>query len=157
MGAIFRWVRDLWLGRRGLGQTTERATAVLTLATVALFTVSGGRILVTQILGEITTVINGVATVISLQADPTTGTTRAICADLDINAFAAGDILGITGINTDAMLPPASSGVIEGQTMGVIVQEGTIDVISAVATTPGSIKWTLKWIPIDEGAAVVAA
>ncbi|KKN14264.1 hypothetical protein LCGC14_0997750, partial [marine sediment metagenome] len=23
--------------------------------------------------------------------------------------------------------------------------------------TPGSIKWTLKWIPIDEGAAVVAA
>ena len=156
MGAWFRWLRDLWLGKRMLGVTTERATAVLTNATVALFTVAGGRIKVTQIIGEITTVMENIAIVVSLQSNPTTGTTRAICANLDIDTYAEGDLLGITGINTDAMLPPATGGAVEAQTMGVIVQEGTIDVICGAAPT-GSIKWTLKWIPIDEGASVIAA
>ena len=156
MGAWFRWIRDLWLGRRQLGQTVERATAVVTAATVPLFTVSGGRIKVTQIIGEVTTVMQALATNVRLSGNPTTGTARNMCANLNIASYAAGDILGITGINTDAMLPPASSGVVEAQTMGVIVQEGTIDLIADAAPT-GSIKWTLKYIPIDAGAAVVAA
>lgn len=156
MGAVFRWIRELWLGRRALGQTTERATAVITAVTQNLFTITGGRILVTQILGEITTAIQVLATNVYLQADPATGTTRQMCAALNISGYAEGDLLGITGINTDAMIPPASSGVIEGQTFGVIVQEGTIDLVSDAAPT-GSVKWTLKWLPIDSGAAVAAA
>ena len=156
MGAIFRWVRDLWLGRQQLGQTTERATAVVTAATVPLFTVSGGRIKVTQIIGEVTVAIQALATNVRLSHNPTVGTTRNICVNLNIASYALGDLLGIDGINTSAMLPPASSGVIEAQTMGVIVQEGTIDLISTAAPT-GSIRWTLKWVPIDTGAAVIAA
>lgn len=156
MGAWFRWIRDLWLGRRQLGQTTERATAVVTAAQVPLFTVSGGRIKVTQIIGEVTTAIQALATNVRLIATPTVGTARNMCVNLNIASYALGDLLGIDGINTSAMLPPASSGVVEAQTMGVIVQEGTIDLISTAAPT-GSIKWTLKWVPIDAGAAVVAA
>jgi len=156
MGAWFRWLREIYLGRRALGQTTERATAAITAATVSLFTISGGRILVTQILGEITVGIQVLATNIRLQANPTTGTTRNMCANLNISGYAAGDLLGITGINTDPMIPPASSGVLEAQTMGVIVQEGTIDLVSDAAPT-GSVKWTLKWLPLDSGAAVAAA
>jgi len=156
MGAWFRWIREIWLGRRALGQTTERATAVLTAATVNLFTVSGGRILVTQILGEITTVMQALATNIRLQGNPTTGTARNLCANLNIASYAEGDLLGITGVSTDPMVPPASGGALEGQTFGVIVQEGTIDIISDAAPT-GSVQWTLKWIPFDTGAAVVAA
>ena len=156
MGAIFRWIRDLWLGRRQLGQTTERVTAVVTAATVPLFTVSGGRIKVTQIIGEVTTVMQALATNARLSHNPTTGTTRNLCANLNIASYAAGDLLGISGVNTDPMIPPATGGAIEAQTMGVIVQEGTIDLISDAAPT-GSIQWTLKWIPVDAGAAVVAA
>jgi len=156
MGAVFRWIRDIWLGRRQLGQTTERATATLTAATVNLFTVSGGRILVTQILGQFTIAAAAAATNIFLQADPTAGTTRGMCAPLNVISYAIGDLLGITGVNTDAMLPPAMSGVIEGQTFGVIVKEGTIDLVCDLINV-GSIRWTLKWVPIDEGAAVVAA
>ena len=156
MGAWFRWIRDLWLGRRQLGQTTERVTAVLTAATVPIFTISGGRIKVTQIIGEITTVMQVLACNVSLSATPTTGTARAMCVPTNISGYAEGDLLGIDGINTSALLPPASSGVVEAQTMGVIVQEGVINVISTAAPT-GSIKWTLKWVPIDAGAAVVAA
>ncbi len=156
MGAWFRWLREIYLGRRILGQTTERGTAVLTGGTNDLFTISGGRILVTQILGELTIVMQALASSIRLIANPTTGTTRNMCANLLVNAYAEGDLLGITGVNTDAMLPPASSGVLEGQTFGVIVQEGVISLVDDLANT-GSIKWTLKWIPLDTGAAVVAA
>lgn len=153
MGAIFRWIRELWLGRKLLGQTVERATAVIAIGTATLFTVSGGRIVVTQILGEITTGMQAIATTLRLQADPTLGTTRNICADLDVNAYAAGDLLGITGVNTDAMQPPATGGALEAQTMGVIVQEGTIDLVAGANNT-GSVKWTLKYIPLDDGATV---
>ncbi len=156
MGAWFRWIRELWLGRRLLGQTTERATAVLTIATVPIFTISGGRIKVTQIIGEITVGMQVLATNVSLSATPTVGTARALCVATNISGYAIGDLLGIDGINTSALLPPASSGVVEAQTMGVIVQEGVINVISDAAPT-GSIRWTLKWIPIDAAAAVVAA
>ena len=156
MGVWFRWLRDLWLGRRTLGMTVERATAVVTAATVPLFTVSGGRIKITQILGEVTTVMQALATNARLSHNPTTGTTRNLCANLNIASYAAGDLLGITGVNTDAMIPPATGGAVEAQTMGVIVQEGTIDLISDAAPT-GSIMWTLKYIPIDDAAAVIAA
>ncbi|MBA7588800.1 hypothetical protein ES708_30869 [subsurface metagenome] len=79
-----------------------------------------------------------------------------MCGGLLVTAYLIGDLLGITGVNTDAMLPPATSGVVEAQTMGVIVQEGTIELLNNILDD-GSIKWTLKWVPIDEGAAVVAA
>lgn len=156
MGAWYRWLRELYLGRRILGQTTEKTTEVMAGATTDLFTVAGGRIVITQILGEITVVMQALATSIHLLYTPTTGTARNICAALLVNAYAEGDILGITGINTDAMLPPASSGAVEAQTMGVIVQEGVIALVDDLANT-GSIRWTLKWLPIDEGATVVTA
>lgn len=157
MGAWFRWIRELWLGRKLLGQTTERATAKITGATYSLFTITGGRILVTQILGEITIVITAAVT-ISLQHTPTAATSaaRALCAGLLITAYNVGDLLGIDGINTSAMLPPARSGAIEAQTMGVILNPGEIELLNTPVDT-GFIRWTLKWIPLDDGAAVAAA
>jgi len=155
MGSLFRWVRDLWLGRRGLGQTTIRTTSVLTGAAYDLFTISGGRILVTQIIGEFTVAVVNAVT-ISLLATPTIGTARQICTGLLTTGYAIGDLLGITGVNTDPMLPPASSSVIEGQTFGVMVSEGVISLANNLADV-GSIQWTLKWIPIDNAAAVVVA
>ena len=156
MGAVFRWIRELWLGRKLLGQTVERATAIIGIGTNPIFTVSGGRIVVTQIVGEITIIMQNIVTLLRLQADPTTGTTRDICANLDVDLYAAGDLLGITGVTADAMIPPLTGGVIEAQTMGVIVQEGVIDLVAGAGNT-GSVKWTLKYIPLDDGATVAPA
>jgi hypothetical protein len=156
MGAVFRWIREMYEGRRLLGQSVARATATIALGTTNLFTVTGGRIIVTLILGELTIAMGAGATNIRLQADPTTGTTRNMCANLNVASYALGDLLGITGVNTDAMIPPATGGALEAQTMGVIVQEGTIDLVSD-AVNAGSVAWTLKYIPIDAGAVVTAA
>ena len=156
MGAIFRWIRELWLGIKKLGQTTERATALP--ATGNLFTVSGGRIMVTQLIGELTAACDANPTATRIVATPTAGTPRNMCAALDIASYAIGDLLGITGINTDAMIPPVTGGAVEGQTMGVIVKPGVINMIVAAAgQVTGRVRWTLKWVPVDDGAAVVAA
>jgi len=157
MGAWFRWLREIYLGRRALGQTTERATETLIANTHDIFTVAGGRIMVTQILGQFT-IACATASSIQLIANPAAllGTARNMCALLLVNGFQVGDLLGITGVNTDPMIPPAPSGTVEAQTMGVIVQIGAIELLCNLVG-PGSIRWTLKWIPIDTGAAVVAA
>jgi len=160
MGSVFRWVRELWLGRRALGQTTERATETLIANTHDIFTITGGRILVTQILGQFT-IACATASSIQLWGTPLIGTfplasARAMCALLLVNGYQAGDLLGITGVNTDPMIPPAASATIEGQTFGVIVQIGAIRLLCNLVGA-GSIRWTLKWVPIDTGAAVVAA
>ena len=156
MGAWFRWLREIYLGRRILGQTTERATETLIADTHAIFTITGGRILVTQILGQFT-IACATASSIQLIANPllALGTTRAMCALLLVNGFQIGDLLGITGVNTDPMIPPLPSGTVEAQTMGVIVQIGDIELLCNLVGA-GSIRWTLKWLPIDSGAAVTA-
>jgi len=156
MGAWFRWIREIWLGRRVLGQTTERATEALAADTHDIYLVTGGRIMVTQILGQVT---EGVTNACSIQliATPTAGTLRAMCALLLVQNYAIGDLLGITGVNTDAMIPPAASASVEAQTMGVIVQIGAIRLLCNLLDAAAFIRWTLKWIPIDEGAAVAAA
>lgn len=151
-----RWLQDLWLGRRNLGQNTERATALP--ITGSLFTVAGGRILVTLILGELTVACDANATAARLTATPTVGTARDICAATNIASYAIGDLLGITGVPTDALLPAITGGAIPGQTMGVVVKAGTIDLNIAVAgQVTGRVRWTLKWMPIDDAASVAAA
>ena len=156
MGAWFRWLREIYLGRRALGQTTERAAEALIGDTHNIFVISGGRILVTQILGEVTAPVV-TASSIQLIATPTAGTLRAMCALLLVDTYAIGDLLGITGVNTDAMIPPARSATVEGQTFGVLVQIGAIRLLCNLVGATAGIRWTLKWIPFDTGAAVAAA
>ncbi len=152
----FRWLQSLYLGKRIYGQTTERVTALP--ATGSLFTVSGGKICVTSIVGTLTAACDANATVTSLNANPTVGTTVAMCLGTNIASYAIGDVLGITGIPTDALLPAATGGGIPAQTVFWIVQAGTIDMAIAVAgQVTGRVRWTLKWFPFDAAASVAPA
>lgn len=153
----FRWIRDLWLGKRLLGQFVERATEVINNGNTTVFTVSGGRVIVTSIVGEITGLMGGGATNINLRAVPTVGTPQdmSLNAGLNIANYAQGDLLGITGVPTDAMIPAVSGGTIPAQTIGVVVKAGIIRLVSSAANA-GLCRWTLHYIPLDAGATVVA-
>ena len=88
-----------------LGTKVDRATANLPQTTQsALFTVTGGRILVTSIVGEVTTVIQNQANNTKLVANPTTGTDVDLCAVLSITAKEVGTLFGITGLFSDALV-----------------------------------------------------
>ncbi len=158
MGAIFRWVKELWLSRKALGQVVERATELLPQATtVSIFTIAGGRVKITSIIGEVTTVagIGAVLNMTKLTATPTTGGAADICADLDTQSFVVGRLLGITGIPTDAMI--SLGGVNPAQTQGVILKAGVLTLECDGVTVTGNVKWTLHYVPVDVGATVVAA
>lgn len=139
-----------------LGRKVDRATAALPQTTAGtLFTVTGGRILLTSIVGEVTTIIQTQANNTKLQSVPTTGTTVDLCAVLDITADEVGCLYGITGTFATAMVG-ANAGATVIPSVAVIVPIGAIK-LNCAASNTGSVKWSLTYVPLDDGASVVAA
>jgi hypothetical protein len=118
-----------------------------------LFNVIGGRVAITQIIGEVTTVIQTQANNTKLTATPTDGTAVDLCAALNIAGDEVGTLYGITGTPANAM---TGTGLIVKQAAQVIVNTGTID-LDCAANSTGEIKWSIYYIPMDEGAYVEAA
>jgi hypothetical protein len=135
------------------GARVDRAAGTLPATTaIALFTVSGGRVAITQIVGEVTTAIQNQANNTKLTSAATTGTAVDICAVLNIAADEVGCLYGITGLNSDALIG-LNAGAVPGQARDVIVPIGSIN-LDCAATNTGAIKWTLFYVPIDAGAVV---
>lgn len=139
----------------GLGNVATKDTGTLSAASIPLFTIAGGRILLTGLVGEVTVAVT-VANSSKLQLNPTVGAVNAdICTALDIGTTdtPVGNLLAITGDPTAAMIRAA--GLARLMTNGLILDEGQIEQVSA--GTDGQIVWTATWLPFDEGATLVAA
>lgn len=135
------------------GNTVSKATAALPQTTTGtLFTVTGGRVLLTSIVGEVTTVIQTQANNMKLVATPTTGTAVDICAVLDVSAKEAGCLFGITGLFSDALVG-ANAGATVTQRNPVVLPIGTLK-LSCSASNTGNVKWICTYIPLDVGAAL---
>ncbi|MCR4332277.1 MAG: hypothetical protein NUV34_06175 [Sulfuricaulis sp.] len=153
---MYKWIKEVWEGKRQLGENVERATAIP--ATASLFTIAGGKIMLTAIVGTITASLDANATAVKLVATPTVGTATDMCTAVNIASYVIGDLISITGTVGDALLPAATAGVIRAMVTPLIVQAGTIDMdLGAGGQVTGRIRWTLKYIPLDAGASVVAA
>jgi len=138
-----------------LGTKVERATATLPQTTSApIFNILGGRVAITEIIGEVTTILGAVGNM-SLESTPAVGTVLPLCAVLAAGTLEAGTLLGITGDFSVAM-NGANAGGLEGQSQSAILPVGTLDLRLSASST-GSVKWTLFYIPIDDGAYVEAA
>jgi hypothetical protein len=142
------------------GIKVSRATAALPQTTAAaIFTIGTGRVLVTAIQGEVTTVIQTQADATKLTFDPTAaGATQDLCATTDITADAVGTVYSITGtpatVLQDALnfLPPNKTLV----SPGIVLKPGQI-LLDCGGSNTGSVKWDLWYVPLDDGATVVAA
>lgn len=137
-----------------VGIRVDRAAETHAAATTPFFNILGGKVLMTGLVGEITTASG--ANLCSWLATPTTGTAQPVCADLDINPALLGDALTITGVGTAAMTYNASA---TGLPMmgggGVVLNVGTLDFIAAAAD--GATKWSIFYVPLEDGASVEAA
>lgn len=142
-----------------LGFRVEKAQgATVATGETSLFTITGGRVLLTQIVGEVTTVIQTQATSVKIVYDPdstvTAGADTDLCAVLDISADVVGLLYGITGTVADAMIE--GLGRVLAQHTPHVLSEGAIHQNSSAASS-GGIKWTMWYVPLDDGAVVVAA
>jgi len=133
----------------------ERSAANLPQSTQsALFTVSG-KVLVCDIVGEVTNVVQAGANNMKLVSNPTVGADVDLCATVDIAAAAVGSMFNISGTLSDAMVKTVS-GAFVSQASPIVVSDGTID-LSCDASKTGKIKWVLFYLPLASGATIVTA
>ena len=143
-----RYFKGRALRREILGAKVDKATATLPQASVdPLFNIVNGRVILTSLIGEVTTAIEGQATNIKIQANPTTGTTADIAADLNATSDEVGALYGITGAFGSALVG-TNAGATVIISSPVILQIGTVDLECGESST-GNIKWTATYIPLD--------
>ncbi len=139
-----------------LGMRVDRATATLPQTTAsALFNVVGGTVAITGIVGEVTTVIQTQANNTKLTANPTTGTSVDICTVLDITAKEVGALLSVSTFVTGALVGGTAGAALMADAP-VAVNIGTIDLDCAASNT-GAIKWSIFYVPLEDGAYIEAA
>jgi hypothetical protein len=141
-----------------LGIKKDRTTSSLpATGDLSIFTITGGRIIVTSIVGEVTTIIQAQANAIKLKSVPTTGTTKDISGTLDINAYEVGALISLDGTALSTALSGTNAGAaLSMRGGGIVVPIGAIK-LNTAATNTGAIKWSLTYIPYEDGAVAVAA
>lgn len=146
-------LRTLQLGN----QVTKGPAVVPNAAPGNLFVVTGGAVLITGLVGKVTTVFTGTATTLNMGVAPTTGTA---------NASAIHAITVLTSAALGAWVTPAlTSGVggvgvvangiswVQNDGGDFIVDSGNITYQASAANT-GQIQWYLTYVPLDTGASV---
>jgi len=134
-----------------LGQgVVSKATGTLDEdVTPALFTIAGGEVLITALWAKVTTAIT-VANTVTIQANPTTGDTATIVAgDLGTTDTAAGTVLGWE--------PDSAAFVRNGPPVSAVVSTGVVEIDSAGTAVDGAMTVYCTWIPLTDGATLVAA
>jgi hypothetical protein len=136
-----------------LGNQVSKSITVSGAATQAIFTIAGGLVAVTSIVGRVTTAIT-VAGTSKLQHNPTAGTTVDLCAatDLGTTDTVLGEILVIDGLKTSTLV----LGALAMQKFPILMDTGQIEQVTATGGD-GTIKWYCTWVPMDAGATLVAA
>jgi hypothetical protein len=133
-------VVDQWI-------VASKASATLPATTTQnLFTISGGRVLVKGLIGEVTTVVQAQACNLKVSVDPSGGgTTYDVAANLDINADEAGTLYSVEGDGT-ALLGASAGAVTTAIGNGFVCNPGTV-LITTSATNTGATKWDLYYVP----------
>lgn len=128
-----------------------------------IFTVSGGHVMITSLVGTVTTVIGATATTLSVGVKPTGGSVAAtaLCTAGTITSLAVGAIVALPAVVTNALIVGGASGVLVAP--GVPVQSGGIAIVSpgtininTLSNNTGAMSWALSYVPVDAGAFVTA-
>ncbi|MDQ7910253.1 hypothetical protein RB614_37745 [Phytohabitans sp. ZYX-F-186] len=123
--------------------------------TKSLFNVSG-LVVVTSLVGVVTTAMT-VANTVKLTVNPTTGTSTDMCTatDLGTTDTPAGNLLTLPAAVGSAMTNSIGVGL-PGRGF-FQVAAGTIEQITTGTSPDGAITWYLTYVPLVDGATVVAA
>lgn len=140
-----------------LGLKTSRATGTLPATTQsAIFTIAGGQVMVTSLVGTVTTATGATATNLKVTGNPTTGTDVDIAANVSVASKEVGSVITLNATFGGALVVNNAGGAPSALGVGFILNPGTLDLVTS-ATNTGSIKWDITYIPLDSGAAISAA
>jgi len=145
-----------WWNKLGEGIRVDATARALAIETFTFANVVGGDVLITQIIGRFTVAVNA-TTNLFLQFTPTvaTATVTVLCTAIDVDTYGIGDVVTITGVPGNALLPAARAGAVPGMTVPLIVPAGELESDSDAAPGTGTILWSVWYIPLTDGAYVV--
>lgn len=131
--------------------TTARALAV---ETFEFATILGGEVLIVQLIGRITVIVNAATNVlVQHTSDVGTAGVTPLSVPGNVNGLDVGDGVGITGVPTDALLVAVTAGV-PGMVQPYILPAGGIESVSDAAPGTGTIQWFVWYVPLVPGAYV---
>jgi hypothetical protein len=136
------------------GTKVDKTAAVLPAgAAGTIFTVSGGRVIVTGIVGECTTVCDGTATTLKITSTPTTGTAVDLTSTTAITSKEVGALVSLPLTLGGALVVNNAGAAEVPGALQFVVPIGTIQITTS-ATNTGAFKWSLTYVPLDDGASV---
>lgn len=156
-----------------LGQPAYKAAVTIPQTTTGtIFTVTGGKVAITSLVGEVTTVIGATTVNFNVTFTPSGGSAADLCAATACTSDAVGtlyslvsgiatDLLSIQSVTIAASVPVLASEV-PNVTFApmlrqpIVVRAGAVGFKTSASTT-GAVKWVATWVPLDSGAALVAA
>ena len=148
----YNWSTRQTLSDIVIGMRVDRATSTLPqTTTLAIFNVLGGRVAMTGILGEVTTQL-GTPGNLSVESNPTTGTAAGLCAVVASATNEVGTLFSISGVTATAANMVLAGGV-PLLLCPVALPVGTVDLRCSGSST-GAMKWSIWYVPIDDGAYV---
>lgn len=140
-----------------------------------VFTVSGGRVVLTSLTGVVTTAVGSTTVNYNLTHTPTGGSAGDLVAATACTSDAVGTLYSVvSGLATDklsiqsvstlkeadgaAVLAAEAPGVTFAQLLRqpLLLPAGAIKWKTSASTT-GAVTWTATYIPLDDGAAMAAA
>jgi hypothetical protein len=145
-----------------LGVRVNKASAILPATGLqTLFTVSGGRVMCTLLLGEVTVVFDGTTNSLNVVHDPDVGAVGDLNAATVCTSDIAGTLYTVTGVQAALMGTQKEGGTeVPTHVMAVgpltpfILPAGVTKLQTTGTDTTGATKWTMCYIPIDTGASV---
>lgn len=138
----------------GQGVVSKASGAISGNPTIAAFTVAGGEVLITALWLKVTTSITTDGGTLAVNCVPTTGNTMTIvtATDLGTTDSVAGTVVGL-----DRGTTAASKFLVGGRTdLNALVTTGTINLVGA-SSVNGAVTINVCWIPLTDGATLVAA
>lgn len=144
-------VREISMGR---GPVSKASGAISGNPTINCFTVAGGEVLITGLWLKVTTAVTTDGGTLAVQNDPTAGDTITIVAatDLGTTNTTAGTVVGL-----DQTAATATKFLRGGRVdLNAVVTTGTVDLVGA-SSVDGAVTVYVTWVPLTDGATLVAA
>ena len=143
-----------------LGIRVDRAAATMTGAsTKSLFNVEGGRVLVRALVGEVTVAVANSTNNAKFVSTPDVGSVADMCAVGATQNLGIGGLVSLPGTSIATAMhvssTTAAGAVPACNTSGIIAAAGVIGYNNS-HSTDGTLKFSIWYVPLDEGAYVTS-
>jgi len=159
------WIDPASIRQIMLGAYATKTTTATTNGSQNLFTVAGGLVVVTGLVGIATVAFDGTVTSINLQHTPTGGAAADIAAATVVTSDAVGTIYTVTGVAAEGLslqtaggaeAPTVTFGKLWQSGGGLVLPAGVVTYLGTAADA-GTVAWHLTYTPLEASASVVAA